>query len=195
MLLRKKTYLALDDLAKELNISKPAVLKHINKLESQGIVERRFIVKGRGRPRCYIKLSDYADELFPKNYEEWAIDIIKYAEDKLGREKVLEFLKSKMQDNLNKYNLYILTERNIRAKVSRLVDIMNKEGYIPELREGKDYIEIIKYNCPIMKIAKSYPEICSFEADMFTKMLDKRVELVTSMVNNGSSCIIRIYKN
>src|SRR2546429_7009362 len=66
--LKRRGSVSLSDMAGELRISKMATLKHLNVLETKGLVERSFKAGGRGRPPAFFKLSKKSPTLLPQAY-------------------------------------------------------------------------------------------------------------------------------
>src|SRR2546427_10279563 len=84
--LKRRGSVSLSDMAGELRISKMATLKHLNVLETKGLVERSFKAGGRGRPRAFFNLSKNSATLFPEAYTHMTLSALNFIEEKLGRE-------------------------------------------------------------------------------------------------------------
>jgi predicted ArsR family transcriptional regulator len=66
--LKRSGSVSLGDLARGLGLSKMATLKHLNGLETRGLVERSSRPSGRGRPRAFFALTNRSAGLFPEAY-------------------------------------------------------------------------------------------------------------------------------
>src|SRR5690242_3286390 len=58
-----------EELATALGASRTGVLQQLHALESAGLVSRRSIRHGVGRPRHVYDVTDAAQDLFPTNYD------------------------------------------------------------------------------------------------------------------------------
>ena len=67
-LLRRRGAMTVEDLSRALGISGVAVRQHLDGLEAEGLLDSRTERRPIGRPRRLFRLSDAADDLFPKNY-------------------------------------------------------------------------------------------------------------------------------
>src|SRR3989442_5030253 len=95
--LKRRGSVSLSDMAGELRISKMATLKHLNVLETKGLVERSFKAGGRGRPRAFFNLSKNSATLFPEAYTHITLSALNFIEEQPSREGVVRLLKQRAQ--------------------------------------------------------------------------------------------------
>src|SRR5688572_17422769 len=69
LLLRHDGPSAPEDLAVGLGASRTGVLQQLHALEAAGLVSRRAVRHGVGRPRHVYDVTDAAQDLFPTNYD------------------------------------------------------------------------------------------------------------------------------
>jgi DeoR family transcriptional regulator, suf operon transcriptional repressor len=186
--LKRSGSVSLGDLARALGISKMATLKHVTALEARGLLERSSRPGGRGRPRAFFSLSEGSKSLFPEAYTHMTLCALRFIEEKLGREAIVRLLEQRAQEVLDANRRRIPSE-GLRDKVSELAKIRDEGGYMAELgRSGKNTVEMLEHNCPIMAVAQEYPEACGIEREMFQKLLRADVETSHRVVAGDPVC-------
>ena len=186
--LKRQGSVSLGDLAGDLGISKMATLKHLTVLESKHLVERSFRAGGRGRPRAFFALSEGSAGLFPGAYTHMTLCALRFIEEKLGRDAIVRLLKQRAQEVLDA-NRNRVRDGTLKEKVSDLVTIRDEGGYMAELgHAGRNSVEMLEHNCPIMAVAETYPEACRVEREMFQKLLHADVETSHRVVAGDPVC-------
>lgn len=193
IILRKNGPSTLNEISIELGISKMGALKWINKLESQGKIERRIKKLDMGRPAYVFSLTP--DSNMPS--------------EGAGSEKILvdllEFMKRMKQDEIAEQFLrqrYDLLYSNVYAefqgksfedKVRVLRDLREKEGYMPEVKQNpSDNYNLIEYNCPIFRVSSIFPVACELERRLFESLLNADVENYHRQTNGKNTCVFNI---
>ncbi len=74
--LRRDGPLSPDRLAAEFHLSRTAVLQQLRTLASDGLVERRSLRHGVGRPRHLYDLTERAQPLLPASYDRLAVSLL-----------------------------------------------------------------------------------------------------------------------
>ncbi len=178
----------LTELSNEFGISKAAILKHIVDLEKEGLLERKYIPSGKGRPVCKVLMTEKGHDVLPKSYSFMAMEALEYVENKLGRESVGEILRLRSEKILFQYRLTI-ENLNQENKIERLKEIRNSDGYMAETRKlGKNTFELCESNCPIMQISDKYGEACTSERNLFSELLNADVETTHRIVSGARTC-------
>ncbi len=186
--LKRQGAVSLTDLAASLRISKMATLKHLTVLEGKGLVERSFRAAGRGRPRAFFALSRGSTGLFPEAYTHMTLCALRFIEEKIGREAVERLLKQRAQEVLDA-NRNRVPDGSLKERVAELVKIRDEGGYMAELgHAGRNVVEMMEHNCPIMAVAEAYPEACGVEREMFQKLLAADVETSHRVVAGDAVC-------
>ena len=192
--LRRSGQRSLTDLSADLRISKMATLKHLAVLEDKGLVERSFVAEGRGRPRAHFRLTRRAAKLFPEAYTHLTLCALQFIEERLGRDAVVQLLRQRTQE--------VYAERGRRfddpdfgRRVQALVALREEGGYMAERgRIGRNSVEVLEHNCPILAIAERYGEACQVEVELFEKLLHADVEASHRVVAGDSVCRFRIQR-
>src|SRR6267378_265819 len=195
--LKREGSVSLADLSRELGVSKMATWKHLVALETKGLVERSSRRGGRGRPRAFFALTDRSSSLFPEAYTQMTMSALRFIEEKLGRDGVVRLLKQRAQEVLDS-NRERMPDAKLKDRVVELVKIRDEGGYMAEMgHTGKNVVEMLEHNCPIMAVADEYPEACRVERELFQKLLHADVETSHRVVAGDPMCrfLIRAREN
>jgi DeoR family transcriptional regulator, suf operon transcriptional repressor len=179
---------SLGELADCLGISKVAALGHLEKLESDRLVERSYRAGKVGRPRVLFRLAPSALTLFPQGYSEMSICALAFIEQRLGRSAVSELLDQRAHE-VEDRNAGRVRSGTLADRVRELARIRSEGGYMAEMGpRRKGSIEMLEHNCPILALAQRFPEACEVERRMFESLLRARVEVSHRVVAGDPVC-------
>src|SRR2546429_183738 len=92
-------------------------------------------------------------------------------EETIGRDAIVRLLRQRAQEVLDT-NRNRVPDGSLKEKVSELVKIRDEGGYMAELgHAGRNVVEMLEHNCPIMAVAETYPEACRVERGVFQNLL------------------------
>jgi len=187
-LLKRNPNASLEQVAAGLGISKVAALGHMQRLETDGLVERSYRAGHVGRPRVLFRLTEKGTTLFPQAYTEMSICALEFIERRLGRTAVGELL-SQRAGEVSDRNWARVQSGPLPARVAELARVRTEGGYMAEVsgrRRGS--VELREHNCPILALARQYPEACETERRMFESLLRARVEVSHRVVAGDPVC-------
>ncbi len=186
--LKRREELSLAEIAADLGVSKMAALRHLNALEAKDLVERSYRGQGRGRPRAFFRLGQFAAGLFPEAYAHMTRSALAFIEQKLGREAVVELLEQRTREVYDQYRGRF-SGKDLRARAAALADVRDEGGYMAELGTARGgTIEMFEYNCPIRAVAEQFSEACYAEVRLFRRLLDADVEASHRVVAGDPVC-------
>ena len=136
LLLKKRGSLSIEDLSSELHITSIGIRHHILFLERKGLVKYITKRQGIGRPAFIYKLTEKADDLFPKGYDKFIIDLFKDIEKNEGRDKIDEIFRWRFKRLLKKVEEALSDKITIKDKMNGLRDFFESEGYFTELSDS-----------------------------------------------------------
>jgi predicted ArsR family transcriptional regulator len=186
-----------EELASHLGASRTGVLQQLHALESAGLVSRKAIRHGVGRPRHVYDVTDAAQDLFPTNYDGLAdgllaairaiggqalVDDVFEERRRLTSERVRQRLADRMP-----------ADAPLPDRVRELAVIQDEQGYLAETVIGADgVIRLIERNCAIYHVAAGTAAACEAELDLFRDVLGVGVERETHIVAGDRCCTYRI---
>jgi DeoR family transcriptional regulator, suf operon transcriptional repressor len=186
-LLLKQGRATAQELAKELAISPQAIRRHLGELEAEGLILHESDRLSMGRPQHIYQLSRQGKEKFPNRYGEFALSFLDTLAETVGEEQVGKVLEKQWQKKVEEYRDR-LGNGNLKARMDKLVELRQAEGYMAELHRVEDTTEqyiLTEHNCAISDVAESYPTVCGHELEMFVVLFpDCKVDR-TNWINNG----------
>ena len=181
------------DIAAALGVTAVAVRKHLEVLASEGMVAVRRLPLPRGRPKFVYELTTQAASLFPKAYDQLAVDLLDEVVAMDGEEKVGRLFRVRNQRLANEYRDR-LADKSFVERLEELARLRDEEGYMAVLRHREGSFVLSEHHCPIYAIAQRFPSACECEAELFKQVLDTDVERETRLVDGQACCTYRIAK-
>ncbi len=191
-LLKKNGGMTIEELSKKISITPMGIRQHLLSLEKKGLVSYTARKHGIGRPGFVYALTESADELFPKTYDRFALDILKQVKKNEGQEKINKVFAWQRDKVLRQKKEALSGLTGIDELMNGLKNLLVSEGYIADLeKEGNNYI-LKSYNCPIRKVAAEFNEVCTEELQLFRELLHRDVSMEQCMAKGSPSCIFSI---
>lgn len=193
-LLKKKGPLSIDDLSRQMGITPMGIRQHLISLERKGFVDyisRRY---GVGRPAFLYKLTDKADDLFPKVYHKFILSTLKDLEKNEGRDKIEEVFKWRMERILKDKKEALADKKSLQDRVYALKDLLESDGYLVDIDMDDNNYILREFNCPIAKVALEFREACKYELQIYRELLRKDVMRQECMAEGSPSCTYVIPK-
>jgi predicted ArsR family transcriptional regulator len=186
--------LNVNEMARRLGITEMAVRRHLYTLERDGLIESALVRQAMGRPMHVYRLSEAADDLFPKNYHSLVLDLLGELLDEAGEDQITRLFEKRRDKLLHKYE-ESLEGKPLEDKVAVLAEIQNANGYMVEWEKREDDTFVLKeYNCPISQVANRFNQACSCELQLFEKLLQAGVERTECLAKGGGKCVYVIKK-
>jgi predicted ArsR family transcriptional regulator len=193
MLLKTKGSLAIEELSKDLNITSMGIRQHLLSLERRGLIDYVTKRQGIGRPAFFYKLTEKADDLFPKKYHTFIYDTLKDIEKNEGRNKIDDLFKWRKNRLIREYKEVLSDKKTLLEKVQGLKDFLDSKGYLASLEVNEDYYSLKQFNCPIYKVASEFNEACKYELQLYRDILGKDVTRQQCMAEGALSCTYVIH--
>jgi predicted ArsR family transcriptional regulator len=193
--LRRDGPLSPDRLAAEFHLSRTAVLQQLRTLASDGLVERRSLRHGVGRPRHLYDLTERAQPLLPASYDRLAVSLLGAVLEVGGADLVGRVFEARgtvqarvIRDRLEKRGL---ATAPLAERARELALIQSEQGYVCELLED-DGLRLVEHNCPIHQVAKDAPAACEAEVRLFREALGVEVVRERHIAAGARCCEYRL---
>jgi len=187
-LLKKRGPLSIDDLSREMGITPMGIRQHLISLERKGFVDyvsRRY---GVGRPAFLYKLTEKADDLFPKAYHQFIIGALRDIEKNDGRDKIEDLFRWRKERILRDRKEALSDKKNLQDRVYGLKNLLEFDGYIVDVEVDENNYILKEFNCPIAKVASEFKEACTYELQIYRELLRKDVMRQECMADGAPSC-------
>jgi len=181
-------------LAESLEITEMAVRRHLSKLEKEEIIQSKMVRQHVGRPTYLYGLSQKGEDSFPKDYKQFALEVLEDLES-IGDEPlvnaILKARTNRMEEQLQKR---MSSQDNVLQKLREVAAIQEKNGYMVQVKqEGENSYILQKQNCPLKAVAEKYPQLCLEEENMYKRLFsDKNVKVLSNMCNGDCHCSYHI---
>ena len=192
-LLFKKIGLTIDDLAKELRISRNAVQQHTLALEKGGYIAKGKLTSTGGRPSQVYVLSEKGVDLFPKQYSWFSELLLGSLKSQLGTEG-LEIKMDEIAKNLAESLKPKLAGMSLSEKIIEVSRIMQELGFETEVDEGEGLPAIVAHNCVYHHLAKEFEEVCQLDRSLLESLLDREINHEECIIKGGEVCKFKINK-
>jgi predicted ArsR family transcriptional regulator len=194
LLLKKRGPLAIDELSREMSITSMGIRQHLLSLERRGLIEYITKRQGIGRPAFLYKLTEKADDLFPKEYDTFILHLFRDIEKNEGREKIEEILKWRKSRIIKETKDALADKKSIHDRLFGLKDILESNGYFAELLESNTHFTLKLFNCPVFKLASEFQELCRYDLQILKELVGKELTREECIVDGHSSCTYKIQK-
>jgi predicted ArsR family transcriptional regulator len=186
-----------EDLAVGLGASRTGVLQQLHALEAAGLVSRRAIRHGVGRPRHVYDVTDAAQDLFPTNYDGLANGLLAAIRAIGGEGLVDEVFEERRQRTSERVRQRLADRLPAGAplvdRARELAVIQDEQGYLAEAVIGADgVIRLVERNCAIHHVAAGNAAACQAELDLFREVLGADVQRETHIAAGDRCCTYAI---
>jgi len=195
-LLRNKAGLSVDELSRNLAVTRTAVRQHLAVLMRDGFVGPGATRPSGGRPQQLYLLTDVGKEAFPRHYSWFAQLLI----DAMVREhgaaglrarlgRIASAVAAQLRDRVSE-------PKSRRQEVQHLTALMDELGYDAHLgKEVGGAPTIEADNCVFHELAMKNPQICHFDLALLSASSGSRLELHECMAQGGRVCRFRFARN
>ena len=182
------------DLGAALGVTAEAARQQLGKLATEGLAVAGSEPQGVGRPSQVWSLTAAGHARFPDTHTELAISLIRSIRAELGEPILDRLIMARAEEAVGIYAEAVAGLGDVGARVSRLAEIRNREGYMAEWRADGDGFLLIENHCPICEAATACRGLCGAELDTFRKVLGNgvAVEREEHILGGDRRCTYRI---
>jgi predicted ArsR family transcriptional regulator len=179
LLLRKHPGTTVAELAAELELTGMGVRRHLDALESEGLVETTECTRrARGRPASGWRLSATGLELFPRRYDTIALDVLEDVAEQVGPGAVAAVFERRTEKMVNEYENALADRHTLEERVAGLTQIRDDAGYLAEMSADADgSLVLTENNCAVHRVAEHHPAVCAMELTLIRRVLGPDVEV------------------
>lgn len=192
--LKKNGSMSVEDLSGEVHITPMGVRQHLLILERSGAVEYSTRRQGVGRPGFLYRLTETADDLFPKSYQSFAMDILTDIENHDGTPKINEIFRRRKERTVQEMKRLLSGTDTLSGRLRSLTGLLRNNGFIAELEEGDNHFRLKQFNCPISKIASRFREACTYDLQLFKEVIGEHVVREQCLSDGDQACTYVIPK-
>lgn len=189
--LKRRGSLTSEDAATAIGRAVSTVREHLNELESRGWVESvAESSEGRGRPRHRYRLTRAGDALFPARDAELMHDLVAFLHDQDATSLLTDFFEDFWAARTDRVRQLLDAHgaRDCDDRLQILADVLEEEGFMPEIDRTDESVVIRECNCPFPESVKQTRLPCRLEAKFLASALDRSLSRVTYIPDGHDAC-------
>jgi predicted ArsR family transcriptional regulator len=175
-----------------LGMSAVGARGHLRKLEQRGLVTCFDRAEQVGRPRQYWQLTELGQREFPDRHSDLNLALIDNVRELFGEDGLDTLIQRREQDTLRDYRSAMADCRDLPARVGKLAELRNAEGYMAEVEADGNGWLLLENHCPICAAARHCQGFCRAELELFRELLDAGVEREEHIIAGARRCAYRI---
>lgn len=176
-----------EELADAADISPVTVRHHLNALLANGIIEASSIRRKVGRPYYVYSLSERGHELFPKRYVRLTSRLLDEMKVRLPEEVIAEIFEG-VVDNVLEDHRGEFEHLPIEKRLDYLVELLSDEGFLSAWESTPDGYKLVEYSCPYLSIGSTHTEVCTFDKQLMSGILQLNVHQDSCMLHGANCC-------
>ncbi len=198
------------DVAAALELSGPAVRRHLDALLADGEAEVRDAPRrgprGRGRPPRQYLLTDAGRARFGHGYDDLAVSALRYLVREGGPDAVAGFARSRVQELLGDGAAQVAAAGGPGARARALAGVLTARGYAAQVRTAQGGpgssseaapgtgagVQLCQHHCPVAHVAAEFPELCEAETRAFAELLGTHVQRLATIARGDSACTTHV---
>jgi predicted ArsR family transcriptional regulator len=195
-LLMEQGPIAAAAVAAELELSAPAVRRHLDALIADGEVEVREASRrgprGRGRPARHYLLTDTGRARFGHGYDDLAVAALRYLAEYAGAAAVQGFARSRVEELLGSGAEQVAAAGTPEERADALARVLTSRGYAAQSREAGTGVQLCQHHCPVAHVAAEFPVLCEAETAAFAELLGTHVQRLATIARGDSACTTHV---
>ncbi len=185
--IRQNRAVTISALITEMGVTATAVRQRLQRLITDGLIERVTERKGRGRPNHRYSLTEKGDRTAGDNFADMASvlwDEIKSVEDPTIRRGLLKRIAGRF---VERYRNDVVGE-TLGDRMKSLVGLMGDRDIPFSIDESNSLPVISAHACPYPELAKADRGVCTMEKLMLSEILGANVKLSECRLDGASCC-------
>lgn len=179
------------ELGQLLGLTSTGIRQHLTVLERDNLVEARE-ERGRvGRPTLVYSITETADDLFPKAYDQLVSVLLEEMRATVGNEQLYQVLQ-RVAQRLAEPHLDGVKGRPLGERVQTAADVLEQQGCVAEVSEENDEYLIDEYSCPFPKAAERDRSVCALHVEFVSLITGADTRLTRSLLRGESACTYRV---
>ena len=183
------------ELGTAFGVTSEAVRQLLVKAEADGLVTYEDRREGRGRPKRFWRLSAASHARFPDRHSDLTVSLLDAVMAEFGAEGLDRLIARREAEQRAAYRAATADAPSLPAKVARLAELRDREGYMAEWRTEDDgTLNLVENHCPVCAAATACRTLCRSELAIFRDVLGDgaRVERTDHILAGARRCAYRV---
>lgn len=183
-----------EELAEAAEISPVTVRHHLNALQAVGSIEASSIRRKVGRPYYVYSLSERGQELFPKRYVRLTHRLLDEMKYRLPEDMIQEIFNGVVESVLDAHRGEF-EHLPLEKRLDYLVELLSDEGFLATWEKTPDGYRLVEYSCPYLSIGSTHTEVCNFDTQLISGVLEMEVQQNSCMLKGAHCCQFTVIEN
>jgi predicted ArsR family transcriptional regulator len=181
--------MSIEELSRCIDITPMGIRQHLLALEKKDLVTYTIRKRGIGRPGFVYMLTEKANELFPKTYDEFALGILRDIAKYEGPAKVDRIFSWRRSRMLEMKKAVLAEGQSTEDALNHFKRLLETDGHLVELSRNNGHYHLKQYHCPIGKVAKEFDEVCKHELQLYRELFGRDVTREQSVSEGAHACL------
>jgi predicted ArsR family transcriptional regulator len=179
------------ELGQVLRLTSTGIRQHLTVLERDGLVVAREERGQVGRPTLVYTLTEKAETLFPKSYDELATALLEEIRAEEGSERLYELL-HRVAQRLAESFWERVQGKSLAQRVEETALILQEQGCLVDWEPRDGEFLLHEFTCPLSKMAKQDSSVCTLHLELVRLLTGADTRLVRSLLRGERACTYRI---
>ncbi|MDO5662623.1 MAG: helix-turn-helix domain-containing protein [Brachybacterium sp.] len=193
------------EIGRDLTLTAAAVRRHLDALESEGLVEVKLVApsRGAGRPSRRYVVTEQAQEQLPDSHLDVATHALTRLAETGGAEEVRAIARASFADIearvRRRYDAVAADQLDVQRRTEILTAVLEELGYASTLRHVGQGLaptlraaQVCQGHCPLQGIPGAFPEFCEEETALFARLLGVDVRRLSTLATGGHVCTTHV---
>jgi predicted ArsR family transcriptional regulator len=189
--LRRNSRGTVKELGTLLGLTSTGIRQHLTVLERDGLVAAHE-ERGRvGRPTLVYALTEKAEDLFPKAYDQLVSVLLDEMRATAGNEQLFQMLQ-RVAQRLAEPHLDRVEGRPLVERVRAAAEVMEEQGCIADVSETDGEYFIDEFSCPFPRAAERDRSVCALHVEFVRILTGADTRLTRSLLRGECACTYRV---
>ena len=139
------------------------------------------------RPAKLFAITDLGRERFDQQYDDLALQALRFLEETGGDAAVLEFARRRVAGLEDTYEQVVTAEPQLQPSQA-LARALTQGGYSASVRQGPIGEQLCQQHCPVAHVAHEFPQLCEAETELISKVLGRHVQRLATIAHGDGVC-------
>jgi predicted ArsR family transcriptional regulator len=132
-------------------------------------------------------LTEAGRDRFDQQYDDLAVQALRYLAETGGEEAVMEFARRRVASLETRYEEIVAADPG-REPSEALADALTQSGYAASVRKGPVGEQLCQQHCPVSHVAHEFPQLCEAETEVIGKVLGRHVQRLATIAHGDGVC-------
>ena len=184
--LREHGEATVKELSHVLGLTATGVRQHLTVLEQDGLLDSAE-VRGRvGRPALRYTLTDAADALYPKRYEEFAGALLSEVRSAYGAEGLQRVVRGVAHRFAEEMRPEVPTTGSDQERVEAVARALRRREIVADWERDGEALLLHERSCPYPEIARQHSVSCAMDVALVRELTGMDARLTECVVRGDS---------